>query len=522
MAQPTLATPVARAGRLRAALVRRRAAVHELTWARMLLASAMVAFAAFYIVHLAMLHDRFWTTGYDLGIFDQATWLVANGKTFITIRGLTFWGHHVNPGLLLFAPLYRLGAGPRVLNATMVVAYTMGAWPVFRIAMHHLRNEWVAVGLAVAYLLQTGGQWVLHETFHPEVLAIAPMLYAYLAVLEGRWRAYWLWLLLAASWKEDISITIAMVGIVLLLRGHRKQGAITFVAAAGYYYFCTKILIPHYTAAGPFYSEFLGNLGSTPWQLARNAVVHPTRFTDQFQEAHWYRYPRDLAQPYAFTSFFSWPGLLIALPQTVLNLLTRHSYAWSIRWHYVSMPAFGFTVAAIEGVANIKRLLLRWRRSVQFATRWFLESIAVVIVLCAVVMSAMWAPSYGWRYDDPGVWPLATSQHQQVLRAAVALVPDSAVVSTSYNFSTHLAHREFVYEFPNPWRNSYWGVDQRLPDGRVVAWPPARDPATIEWIAVDKGTLGKDSLVLLGTVLAEPKWEIVFDQESVVVARRRS
>ena len=521
MSQTTFASPVVHPVRWAAFVERRRQALRAFTPPQVVLALAMVAFAAFYIVHLTMLHDRFWTTGYDLGIFDQATWLVAHGKTFITIRGLSFWGHHVNPGLLLFAPFYRLGAGPKFLDATMVVAYAMGARPVFRIAMHHLRHEWLAVALAVAYLLQTGGQWVLHETFHPEVLAVAPMLYAYLAVLEGRWRAYWLWLVLAASWKEDISITIAMLGLVLVLRGHRKQGAFTFVLAAGYYMFCTKWLIPHYTSAGPFYSEFLGKLGDTPWALAKNAVVHPTRFTDQFQEAHWYRYPRDLAQPYAFTSFFSWPGLLIALPMA-LNLLTRHSYAWSIRWHYVSMPAFGFTVAAIEGVANIQRMLLRGRRSARLAAEWFRGSMALVIVLCAVTMSAMWAPSYGWRHDDPGIWPLTTTPHVRVLRAAVALVPDDAVVSTSYNFSTHLAHREFVYEFPNPWQNSYWGVDQRLPDGRVVAWPAARDPATIEWIAVDKGTLGQQSLALLNTVLADPRWETVFDQEFVVVARRRS
>ena len=51
--------------------------------------AAITGFAVFYVVHLTMMYDRFWTTGYDLGIFDQATWLVAHGKTFITIRGLT-------------------------------------------------------------------------------------------------------------------------------------------------------------------------------------------------------------------------------------------------------------------------------------------------------------------------------------------------------------------------------------------------------------------------------------------------
>jgi hypothetical protein len=322
-------------------------------------------------------------------------------------------------------------------------------------------------------------------------------------------------------------------------------------------------VLPHFTPAGPFYSEFLGNLGGTPFQLAKNAVIHPTRFTDQFQEAQWYRYPRDLAQPYAFTSFFSWPGLVLALPQVVLNLLTKHSYAWSIRWHYVSMPTVGFTIASIEGVANLRRLLARVRASrrelaasvvagsivalvvvgvaasdhldavlaivigvavVVGASIWWperlLESVGVVIATSAVVMSAMWAPSYGWAYNDPGMWPTTITPHVRVLSEAVNLVPDDVPVAVSYNFSTHLAHREFIYEFPNPWRNSYWGVDQRLPDGRIVAWPPARDPDTVQWLAIDRGTLGAESVALLKAILATPQWVTVFDKENVVVAHR--
>lgn len=505
---------------LRIVARRREQLLRSITPAQCTLAGVMVVFTVFYVHHLNLMHERFWTTGYDLGIFDQAAWLIAHGKSFITIRGLDFWGHHVNPGMYLFAPFYWLGAGPRFLNAAMVIGFTVGARAVYRIAVHHLRHEWLAVALAVAYLLQTGAQWVLRETFHPEVLAIAPMLYAYLAALEGRWRAYALWLVFAVSWKEDIAITIVALGIVIALRGSRRAGAATAVLAVAYYFFCTKLLLPHYTDAGPFYSEFLGQLGATPTELAKNAVLHPTRFTDQLQRAHWYRYPRDLAQPFALTSFLSWPGLVLALPQMTLNLLTQHSYAWSVRWHYSSMPSAGFTIAAVEGVANLRRWVTRRPRTAALAGP--LPRVMTVVILAAAVgSSVLWAPGWGQRYRDPGVWPLQSSEHIAVLRAAVDLVPDDVRVATSYNFSTHLAHREHVYEFPNPWRNSYWGVDDRGPDGRVVAWPAAHDPDTIEWLAVDKGTLGQDSRQLLTEVLATGDWEILFDREAVVVARRR-
>lgn len=500
---------------------RRERLLRSITVPQCTLAGVMVVYAVFYVHHLNLMHDRYWTTGYDLGIFDQATWLVARGHSFITIRGLDFWGHHVNIGLLLFAPASWLGAGPKFLDAAMVVAFVLGARAVYRIAMHHLHHEWLAAVLAIAYLLQTGAQWVLHETFHPEVLAIAPMLYAYLAVLEGRWRAYAFWLVLAASWKEDVAITIAMLGLVVAWRGHRRAGAATFVTAVAYYFFCTKVLLPHYTTAGPFYSEFLGNLGDTPGELAKNMVLHPTRFTDQLQRAKWYQYPRDLAQPYAFTSFLSLPGLVLALPQMLLNLFTQHSYAWSVRWHYSSMPTVGFTIASVEGVRNLRTWASRWTRVAQPARRHLARTVAGVVLVCSVAMSIAWSPSWGVRYRDFGVWPLDPNPHVAVLERAVSLVPDDVVVAVSYNFSTHLGHRERIYEFPNPWRASYWGVDDRLPDGRVVAWPPLPDPDTVTWLAIDRGTLGNDSRTLLSAVLASGQWEILLNDEDVVVARRR-
>ena len=109
MAQTTVVHPVQRERRGAAYLARCRNAIRGLSLPRVLFFAVIGAFTVFYVVHLSMLHDRFWTTGYDLGIFDQATWLVAQGKTFITILGLTFWGHHVNPGLVLFAPFIRIG-----------------------------------------------------------------------------------------------------------------------------------------------------------------------------------------------------------------------------------------------------------------------------------------------------------------------------------------------------------------------------------------------------------------------------
>src|SRR3546814_13078224 len=80
-----------------------------------------------------------------------------------------------------------------LLNVSMAVSIGAGAVAVFRIAMHHLENEWQSVVLSLAFLTTYAGQWMIQETFHPEVMAITPLLFAYLAALEGRWRPFSAW-----------------------------------------------------------------------------------------------------------------------------------------------------------------------------------------------------------------------------------------------------------------------------------------------------------------------------------------
>ncbi len=60
--------------------------------------------------------NTFGTWSFDMGIYDQGFWLVSRGgQTFMTVRGLDFWGQHLNLIAYAFVPFYWLGAGPNFL-----------------------------------------------------------------------------------------------------------------------------------------------------------------------------------------------------------------------------------------------------------------------------------------------------------------------------------------------------------------------------------------------------------------------
>ena len=75
--------------------------------------AALVTLWSAEFIRLPMLRfDKFGTFGFDLGIYDQGTWLLSRGKDpFVTIRGLELFGHHANIFLLLLVPFYWLGRG---------------------------------------------------------------------------------------------------------------------------------------------------------------------------------------------------------------------------------------------------------------------------------------------------------------------------------------------------------------------------------------------------------------------------
>ena len=98
-------------------------------------------------------HRNYFTSDFDLGIFDQATWLLAHGRGFITVRGLPFLGHHLNFGLLLFAPAYWLGAGPEFLNVMVVVALAASVIPIVMICRHYRQEQsWLPLAFSFAFL----------------------------------------------------------------------------------------------------------------------------------------------------------------------------------------------------------------------------------------------------------------------------------------------------------------------------------------------------------------------------------
>jgi len=441
-------------------------------------------------------HNNFFTFDYDLGIFDQAIWLLSRGGSFITVRGLDVFGHHANLGFFLLVPFYWLGAGPNFLDVLMVAGVSFGVVPIHRYSVQLLENQWHALIPPMAYLLHFATSWVINETFHPEVLAIGPLLMAYVASTRLEWRRYAAWLIAAGIWKEDIALAIVMIGIIVWIRGNRRVRLTTAASAMLYFLFATRVMIPVLSGGGAFYEGFFGPLGSGVFEVVFNALRHPSLVIDAFIAHDALGYLRDLLYPYALVPVLAPIALLIGLPQFLINMLTVHGLSANLQAHYVTMPLAAASLALAEGLRRLKRI--EWRRVALGA-----------VAATSLTTSALWGLlPYGIKYDQ-GNWPLGPNPRAPTMLAAISFPEPEDAVAATWNLVPHLTHRHQIFTFPNPWTIVNWGTG--------VETPP--DPAVIDWLVIDRQVLG-ESTDDFERVLAEERWEIVLDHDDIVVARR--
>ncbi len=360
----------------------------------------LVAVWSYEFIRLPMLRfDRYGTFGFDLGIYDQGTWLLSRGRDpFVTIRGLELFGHHANIFLFLLAPFYRLGAGPIFLLVVQVLAQASGAVAIFLLARDLLRSKWAGVALAGALLLNPTYQWLTWEFFHPDAVGIGPLLFAYWAARSKRWRLFAVAAVLAVLCKEDFALAVGALGLILLFRGERRRGAIVAAASTLYFLFVTRILIPNQNGIGPFYDTFFGDLGKSPTEVAFNSVRHPTKtwkLADAKDRKNWYW---NVFAPWAFAPLFDLRVLAVAAATIFVNVVSDFPYTRDYRFHYSSIVVAGSALATVEAIAWISN-----RAKERLAT--LSAMVATVLVAAAVASVMLGCGPYSRHYRD-GTWPL--------------------------------------------------------------------------------------------------------------------
>lgn len=460
----------------------------------------MAVFVGIFVAQTWALHRHFGTYGFDVGIYDQGTWLLSQLKApFVTIRGLNLFGGHASYILVLVAPLYRLWPDPRLLLLLQAIALAVPAWIVYRLGARHLGNPAAGLAVAVAYLAYPAMQWALTWQFHPETLAAAFLALATLAADRRRTRLMAVWLGLALLCREDVGLVVAGFGGLLMLTGQRATGRRVLVAGLVWWVLATFLFIPW--ANGRQTNLFELNYGVTgigPIALLRALPSMAGRALATALSNQGLGYLLLTLVPLLGLPLLAPKALLPVAPALFLNLAAIPPEQHQIRYQYLATaaPFLGIaTIAGLQVVASRRRALL--------------APLLVALVVVAVVMDQRFGPA-PWSHDKV----VATaSPADQARRQALAMIPPDAPVSAQFNLVAHLSHRTKVFEFPNPFRTANWGLNGDI--------HPASDQQELRYVVVDRSLLDQDQRTLLRDLQASPDWATKLDSSNVVLLERR-
>ncbi len=243
-----------------------------------------VAAVTTFVVHVALATAarRSGVAGSGLGPWLQAAWARSNGGVDVPLGGVDparASGSLVGEGVL---QLTRLVPATELFTVVQALAIAATIVPLWRLARDraHLR-----AGASLVVVLAFALAPTLHRAslspFHPELVALPALLWAYLHGSRGAWAKYWILVLVALCSRADLGLTVAALGLLVANQHHRTTGFVT--SAVGLAWLAVASLVtttePPSTAltpAGEFVARAVGPLAAVPEVLSNpfGELVH--------------------------------------------------------------------------------------------------------------------------------------------------------------------------------------------------------------------------------------------------------
>jgi uncharacterized membrane protein len=333
-----------------------------------------VAVLTFLILFISGLirHNSFHSKAWDLAIFDQVVWNLANGNGWeCSVRGvLDLRGDHFSPILLIFVPLYKIY--PHVgwllaFQAMSLVGTGLILWHTYRSRIGYTS----AYLFFAAYCMFPPIHWLALADFHP--IAMAPVFIAIgwwgrynqkvlpfisgligmslcgeEALIVAGWWGLWEMIVRRPRLKdakiyEDIRESNKMIGYVGL--------AFTVIFWAGFYYLATKFIPSHrIEGEGYFYIHRYAYLGGSIGEMVKNFFMSPGLWLTRIFSARSAGLLLLYLSPLCFLPVLRPKTLLLLLPTAIYTLISESPEQTSIYHQYTSIWIPFLMIATVESL----------------------------------------------------------------------------------------------------------------------------------------------------------------------------
>lgn len=443
----------------------------------------MLGAAAVLMLCSSLRHSLFQSNAYDLGIFDQAVYMISTGaEPFVSLIGFHALGDHGAFVLYPLALLYKLFPSVYWLLAVQAIALASGAYFVWHLAVDYGLKRSQAIALGWVYLLYPVVFNANLFDFHPEVMAVPALLGAIWAARRRHWLGFLAAVVLVLSCKAVLSLTIAALGLWLLLAQRRSFGFLALVLGVAWFGISTQVIIPAFSGEEAQAVGRYSYLGDSVLGIVQNLLLQPQRVLSYLFTAANLEYLVLLLVPFIWgLSPRHLLPLLGAGPTLFLNLLADHQPQKDLT-HQYALPMLPFFLVAIMAALAAERGWLR-------RPRWIL--VWATVAWLALAKFGYFGSLYLSRLDTWGP-----------MRAAIAQVQTQGGVLTASYIAPHLTHRPLVtMAEPGSETLDLDPYGYVLLNAQHPGW--ASSPETVQ--------------ALTARLEQEPNWQRSFEQEGVVL-----
>nr|WP_256127970.1 DUF2079 domain-containing protein [Arthrobacter sp. SDTb3-6] len=375
------------------------------------------------MVYSSLQWTSFAIRSWDLGIFTQLAQDYAHFQApIVSIKGQGFnlLGDHFHPILVLLGPVYRLFPSAFTLLVVQNLLFAVSVAVVARLALKRLGRV-PGSCLGFAYALSWGLQSAVDAQFHEIAFAVPLLALSLCALLEEKWRQAWIWAALLVFVKEDMGLTVLVLGLVMAHRGRRPAGLWLAAWGVAWFVLSTRLILPAFNHGSAW--AYQGQLDIDGFLRDPASLFQKDKVATVLL----------LAAVTAGLALFS-PLVLLVLPTLAWRFLGELPFYWGQEWQYSAVLMPMVFCAAIDALS---------RRRVLHSARLRLLS-GVAMALLAVALGGHFA--FG-RFANPAQgFPTAGNA---AARSALAAVPAGVTVETDISLMSYLVDRDQVYWIGN-------------------------------------------------------------------------
>lgn len=471
---------------------------------------------AYYLFHAIGEQISYRTTGFDLGIFDQAVRAYSHFKApMVPLKGpgYNIFGDHFHPIIAVFAPFYWIWDSPYVLIIGQTFLMAASIPVVYRFARRRT-NPWLSLLVCAAYGFGWPVQALIDFDFH-EVAFATPFLAFAIDALDRRDdRSLIVWSLLLFTVREDMGIVVVLLGVLRILQDawrerraarvsdgrvsdgggesagwrhapwwrQRRAGVVLVATGLVAYFISTSLIIPHFASGHGFaYGSQFDSLGNSVGEAVLNILKHPlhalkllvspdTKLTTMLY----------LLVPLAFIPLRSRYSIL-AVPLLAERFFNSRSNLWQPHFHYNALPWLILVLALLDGADRLGMFsAARWAQR----TRWALAAWLVIFPVLLIVNPDTAGPTPINKGRDQVAFKI--SDHVRSEQKTVRFLPANTCVEAANTLVPQLTNRNYVsLANTQNWTADFIALDMSARD--VGGNPPAQTPRQVYAEALKHG-----------------------------------